>query len=171
MSCRHVAGQDVWCGCHWHATHSALNSPSGIPCTQVCTDRDAGCPHCCCLAPVWQDALHHLGYVLPLLMQLDFVGFPHCCLPHSALVSLAFRYLPYRCVDRYSSKCAPPHTLFQMSSCTHLRLKATELTPFFLSCAHHLLGCVPSKSRKCCCFNQLARPEAGLRSCNATVRI
>ncbi len=133
--------------------------------------RDAGCPHCCCLAPVWQDALHHLGYVLPLLMQLDFVGFPHCCLPHSALVSLAFRYLPYRCVDRYSSKCAPPHTLFQMSSCTHLRLKATELTPFFLSCAHHLLGCVPSKSRKCCCFNQLARPEAGFRSCNTTVRI
>ena len=76
MPCRHVTGQDVWCGCHWHATHPALNSPSGIPGTQVRTDRDAGRPHCCRLAPVRQDALHHLGYVLPLLTQLNFVVFP-----------------------------------------------------------------------------------------------
>lgn len=73
LPCRHVTGQDVCCGRHWNATHSALNSPSGLSCAQVCTDRDAGRPHCCRLAPIRQDALHHLGYVLFSMMQPNFV--------------------------------------------------------------------------------------------------
>ncbi len=155
MPCRHVTGQDVWCGCHWHATHSALHSPSGIPGTQVRTDRDAGRPHCCRLAPVRQDALHHLGYVLPLLMQPSLLFFP-------IVAGHAVPYFDYLQVltTQMSSQVLQQVCFFTLCLSVFHAPTCSKCHNAYFSLAPITFLAVFQVKHKCCCVNQLGRPEA-----------